>query len=121
MVWAFTHNFLTFYIDDERLQQYYGIETEYYDEDQDEYVEIGDFEEAFYMHMGYSIDDWITHLQEQYENGNDEPARLEIVMSAEGEYPDPDRRKEQDPLCGLCGTRQGRTRIVAVHYADGPE
>jgi hypothetical protein len=75
-VWAFNYDFLSFFIDDDRLAQYYGISTTYYDEELDEEIDTGDFEEAFYMHMGYSIEDWIKHLQGQYENGNDELLNL---------------------------------------------
>lgn len=71
-VWAFNTSFLSYFIDAESIIDYLGLEREYYDEDEDEYIEMGDDDEVLYMQTGGDVDDWIKSQQERCEDGNDD-------------------------------------------------
>lgn len=70
-VWAFNSWFLESHMSMENVNNYFGFETTYYDEDEDEEVEIGDEDEVFYMHMGQSFTEWLEEQQQGAENAND--------------------------------------------------
>lgn len=73
-VWAFTTWFLENHIDVEDVNGYYGFEDSYYDEDEEEEIEIGDADEVFYMGMGMDLTEWIESKQNEAEGGNDDLA-----------------------------------------------
>lgn len=75
-IWAFNTWFIMDHLTQEGVNSYLGLEDTYYDEDEDEYVDIGDPEEVFYMNMGMDLEEYIKSIQEKYESGNSELLRL---------------------------------------------
>ncbi len=75
-VWAFNTWFIEGAIDVADANRYYGLESDYYDEDEDEYIEIGDDDEVFFMAMGMDLTEYIESLQAKAESGNDELVSL---------------------------------------------
>ncbi len=71
-IWAFNKDFLMAHIDIDELIKYWGFDTDYYDEDEDEYIEIGDSDEVFYLNTGMTLEEWIDEKQRQAEGGNDD-------------------------------------------------
>ena len=75
-IWAFNTDFLLSQMTLEDVNKYYGLEDSYYDEDEEEDVDIGDAEEVFYMGMGMTLEEHIKEVQGRYEDGNQELLRL---------------------------------------------
>lgn len=75
-VWAFNIDFTIHYIDLKSTIKYLGLETSWFNEDEDEEVEYDDDEEVFYMNMGMSLEDYLKQLQDKSEGGNDDILNL---------------------------------------------
>ncbi len=91
-IWAFNTWFLQDFISVEDANNYFGFESEYYDEDEDEYVEIDDPDEVFYMGMGMDFNEWMEQEQQKAEGANDtflnmlddERGFVDAAVSADG-------------------------------------
>lgn len=71
-IWAFNSWFILDHITIEDLNRYFGFEDTFYDEDEDEDIEIDDPDEVFYLNTGMYLEEWVENQQQRAESGNDE-------------------------------------------------
>ena len=91
-IWAFNNDFLLSQMTLEDINKYYGFDAAYYNEDTEEYEDVDDPKEAFYLGTGMDLEEFIKEIQGKYEDGNQELLRLiddiddfvEDAVSADG-------------------------------------
>ena len=65
-LWAFNLDFImNNLMSQEDINSYLGLESSYYDDDTEDYVEMDDADEVFYLNMGESLEDYISNLQSE--------------------------------------------------------